>query len=108
MIFRIMGFLMLIETLMLLCCAGIAVIYKENDLQAFLLSAGLTTSASLLFLIIGKGAEKHLSRRDGYVIVSAAWIAFSFFGMFPFILSGHVPNPTDAFFETMSGFTSEF
>ena len=106
MIFRIMGFLMLIETLMLLCCAGVAVIYKEHDLQAFLLSAGLTTSASLLFLIIGKGAEKHLSRRDGYVIVSAAWVAFSFFGMFPFILSGYVPNPADAFFETMSGFTS--
>ena len=101
-----MGFLMLIETLMLLCCAGIALIYKENDLESFLISAGMTTIAGLLGLLLGRGAEKQLNRRDGYVIVSAAWVAFSFFGMFPFILSGAAPNPADAFFETMSGFTS--
>lgn len=106
MIFRIMGFLMLLETIMLLCCGAVALIYRENDLEAFLLSAAITTSVGFLFLFIGRGAEKRLSRRDGYVIVSMAWIAFSLFGMFPFILSGCIPSPTDAFFETMSGFTS--
>ena len=106
MIFRIMGFLMLIESLMLLCCAAIALGYGENDLNSFLLSAALTTGVGFISLAIGKGAEKHLSRRDGYVIVSVAWVAFSFFGMFPFILSGAATNPADAFFETMSGFTS--
>lgn len=106
MILRIMGFLMLIETLMLLCCVAISLIYKENDLESFMLSAGMTTLAGILCLLIGKGGEKKLSRRDGYIIVSLAWIAFSFFGMFPFLLSGYVTNPADAFFETMSGFTS--
>ena len=57
-------------------------------------------------LAIGRGAEKSLNRRDGYVIVSVAWIAFSFFGMLPYYIGGYIPSVTDAFFETMSGFSS--
>lgn len=106
MIYRIMGFLLLIETALFLCCAGICLIYGEDDLNDFLLSSALTTVIGLLLLAIGKGAEKSLSRRDGYVIVSSAWVTFSFFGMLPFYLSGYIPDITNAFFETMSGFTS--
>ncbi len=106
MIYRIMGFLLLIETAMILCCAGVSMIYKENDLQSFLYAAAITTIVGFLLLLIGRGAEKQLSRRDGYVIVTVSWIAFSLFGMLPFYLSGYIPNITDAFFETMSGFSS--
>lgn len=77
MILRIIGFLLLIETGLLLCCSGVSLLYGEDDLQSFLLSAGLTTAVGILLLLLGRGAEKQLGRRDGYVIVSAAWIAFS-------------------------------
>lgn len=106
MILRIIGFLLLIETGLLLCCSGVSLLYGEDDLQSFLLSAGLTTAVGILLLLLGRGAEKQLGRRDGYVIVSAAWIAFSAFGMLPFYISGYIPDVTNAFFETMSGFTS--
>lgn len=106
MIVRIIGFLLLIETCLFLCCCGVSLIYGEHDLQSFLLSAVLTTGIGLVMLTVGRGAEKQLGRRDGYVIVSAAWIAFSLFGMLPFYLSGHIPSVTNAFFETMSGFSS--
>ena len=106
MIYRITGFLLLIETGLLLCCAGVSLIYREDDLSSFLLSAGLTTLVAILLLALGKGAEKQLNRRDGYVIVSTAWIAFSLFGMLPYYIGGYIPSITDAFFETMSGFSS--
>ena len=106
MIYRITGFLLLIETGLLLCCAGVSLIYREDDLSSFLLSAGLTTLVAILLLALGKGAEKQLNRRDGYVIVSVAWVVFSLFGMLPFYLSHYIPSITNAFFETMSGFTT--
>lgn len=106
MIYRITGFLLLIETGLLLCCAGVSLIYREDDLSSFLLSAGLTTLVAILLLALGKGAEKQLNRRDGYVIVSVAWVVFSLFGMLPFYLSHYIPSITNAFFETMSGFSS--
>lgn len=106
MIYRIVGFLLFIETAMLMFCSGISLIYGEDDLQSFLLSSAITAGVGIILLIIGKGAVKHLNRRDGYVIVSAAWVAFSFFGMLPFYISQYIPSITNAFFETMSGFTS--
>lgn len=106
MIYRIMGFLLLIETVMLMFCSSISLIYGEDDLQSFLLSSAITAGVGIILLISGKGAVKQLNRRDGYVIVSTAWVAFSFFGMLPFYISQYIPSVTNAFFETMSGFTS--
>ncbi|OGP92710.1 MAG: potassium transporter [Deltaproteobacteria bacterium RBG_16_48_10] len=48
----------------------------------------------------------HLSLREGFLIVSLSWVFMSFLGAVPFILSGFIPSLTDAFFETMSGFTT--
>ncbi|WP_294629174.1 TrkH family potassium uptake protein [uncultured Bacteroides sp.] len=105
-IYHIMGFLLLIETAMLLCCGGISFFYREDDLQSFLISSAITTGASLLLLKLGQGAERTLNRREGYVIVSLAWVVFSVFGMLPFCIGNYIPNLADAFFETMSGFSS--
>lgn len=106
MICKIMGALFLIEAGFLVLCALLAIYYKEDDLTAFLTSAIITAGAGIVSFLIGKDAERKMSRRDGYVIVSLAWIFFSLFGMLPFYLSGYVPNITNAFFETMSGFTT--
>ena len=106
MIFRILGFLLLIETAMLLCCGAVSLFYKENDLQSFLISSAVTACIGFLLLAIGKDAVKSLNRRDGYVIVSVAWVTFSLFGMLPYYIGGYIPSVTDAFFETMSGFSS--
>lgn len=106
MIYRIMGFLILIETAMLLSCIGVSLCYQENDLESFLITAAITAVSGLFLMLLGKNAENQLSRRDGYIIVSIVWVVFSIFGMLPFYLSGYIPNITNAFFETMSGFTT--
>ncbi len=49
---------------------------------------------------------KDLNPREAFLIVSLSWISYSFFGSIPFMISGYIPNLTDAFFETVSGFTT--
>lgn len=106
MIAKIMGFLFFIEAGFLILCSLLAVYYRESDLSAFLISAAITAGTGVIVFLFGKNAEPKISRRDGYVVVSFAWVFFSLFGMLPFYLSGYIPSITDAFFETMSGFTT--
>ena len=106
MICRIMGFLFFIEAGFLILCSILAICYQESDISAFLLSTAITVSAGIIASLFGRNAEKTINRRDGYVVVSLAWVFFSLFGMLPFYFSGYIPGITDAFFETMSGFTT--
>ena len=105
-IFRVMGVLLLVEVCMFLVCAAVAWGYGEADKWDFLLTAGITAAAGILLLWGGRGAERRMSKRDGYCIASLTWVLFSLFGMLPFCLCGSVGSVADAFFETMSGFTT--
>ena len=105
-ILRVLGVLLLVEVCMLLTCVGVAWGYGESDGWAFLLSAGITALAATLLILAGRGAERRMSKRDGYCVAALTWVLFSLFGMLPFILSQSVPTVGAAFFETMSGFTT--
>lgn len=105
-IIRIIGILLLLETVMFLCCSGVSYYYGEGDLPAFWKAGAITAGIGLFLAAFGRGGDRQLTRRDGYVLVSFAWVAFSLFGMLPFYIGGYIPNVTDAFFETMSGFSS--
>lgn len=87
-------------------CAIMAFSFNEDDQMAFLLSMLLTFGSGALFMLLGRNAENSLSRRDAYLLVTAVWIVFSIFGMFPFLIHGSITNLTDAFFESTSGFTT--
>lgn len=101
-----MGILVLIEAVLLLSCAGVSLIYGEDDIDDFMKVIAASILFGGLLILMGKGATKQLNRRDGYVIVSIAWVLFSAIGMLPFWMSGYVPKVVDAFFETMSGFST--
>ena len=103
---KIIGSLLFIEAFFMALCAAIAFWYQEDDDLAFLLSVLLTAGCAFLFLFAGRNAENTLSRRDAYLVVTASWVIFSFFGMFPFLFHGSITNLADAYFETMSGFTT--
>ena len=103
---RVLGVLLLVEVCMLLTCVGVAWGYGEQDGLAFLLSAGITAVVAGLLLLAGRKAERRMSKRDGYCVAALTWALFSLCGMLPFLLSHSVPTVADAFFETMSGFTT--
>ena len=102
----IIGILLLLETVMFLVCSSVSFYYRESDMLDFWKAGGITAGIGLLLAALGKGGERQLTRRDGYVLVSFAWVAFSLFGMLPFYIGGYIPDIADAFFETMSGFSS--
>ncbi len=105
-IYKILGSLQFLLGTLLMGCACIAFLYKEDDFLAFLMSALLTVASGFVLKYLGREANNNLSRRDSYLLVTVTWVIFSLFGMLPFIISGYIPNLTDAFFETMSGFST--
>ncbi len=105
-IFRVLGFLSLVEGIAMLIALLVSIIYGEHDIRAFLISAGISGISGGLILLLTQKASRDIGKREGFIIVSFVWIIFSFFGSLPYVLSGSIPNFTDAFFETMSGFTT--
>ena len=107
---RLFGVLLFIETAAMLLTALVAWHYHihdgENDYHAFLISAGITGAVGLVLYIIGRLQKTGFDGDDTFVIVSLSWVLFSLFGMLPFMLSGSINSVTDAFFETISGFTT--
>lgn len=96
-----------LETLFMLSSAVVAFLYGGNDIYPILLSSGILFGTGLVFYLIGLRAnEFSAGRREGMLIVTLTWILLSFFGMLPYYLGGYIDNVTDAYFETMSGFTT--
>lgn len=105
-IFRILGFLLIVEGIAILVALAVALIYKGPDVSALLQSALICLVTGSISLVINRKASKNMGKREGFIIVSLVWVVFSFFGSLPFILSRTIPDLTNAFFETMSGFTT--
>ena len=103
---KILGSLLFIEAFFMACCLAMAFSFHEDDELAFMASTILTFGGAFIFLFFGHEAENALSHRDAYVVVTLTWVVFSFFGMFPFLIHGSMSSITDAYFETMSGFTT--
>ncbi len=105
-IYKVLGSLLLIEATMIVGCLAMSFYYHEDDIPAFLVSLVLIVLMSVAFKYLGRDAENSMGRRDAYLLVTLTWIIFSVFGALPFLLSGYINNYTDAFFETLSGFTT--
>jgi trk system potassium uptake protein TrkH len=118
-ILRVLGILLIIEGSFMATALGFSAYYggKEAFVWSFVdglhefwsiaISALFTLLVGLLLYIIPhKEASKVIGKREGYIIVSTAWVVISLFGALPFVVSGCIPSYTDAFFETISGFTT--
>ena len=105
-IIKVIGNLLLLETMMLLLSTGVSAYYHDAALTSLLVTAGITGVIGLLMLLYSHKSEKAFTRRDGYIMVTCSWFAFALFGMLPFYINGHIPSLTNAFFEAMSGITS--
>ena len=105
-IYKILGSLLFLLGTLLLISAGIALFYHEDDSLSFIISTIFTWCCGFVLKYLGRHADNNLSRRDSYLLVTVTWIVFSLFGMLPFLISGYIGNVTDAFFETISGFTT--
>jgi trk system potassium uptake protein TrkH len=105
-IFQVMGLLLLIEGFFLGISSLVSLFYGQYDFSALITTSLICFSTGSALWFITKNADKNFGKREGYIIVSFVWVIFSLFGALPFVISGAIPSYTDAFFETMSGFTT--
>lgn len=105
-IHKVIGTLLFIEAAMMAGCMGMAIYLGEDDSLAFIISVILTVLGGIIFKYIGRDADNSLGRREAYLLVTLTWIIFSLFGSFPYMISGYITNFTNAYFETISGFTT--
>ncbi len=103
--FKTLGALLLFLGVMLLTPIPFSLYYRDSAVMAFVISSviSLIAGASLFW---GIRAPIRLSYREGFGIVTLGWLAFAVFGALPFLFSGTLGNPIDAYFESMSGFST--
>jgi len=105
-IFHIMGLLMLFNGLFMLLAAVISGIYADGATLDITLASIVTMFIGVFAMFATRGHEKEVKRKEGYIIVTFGWIVMSFSGMLPYLFSGAIPDVTNAFFETISGYTT--
>lgn len=103
---NLLGKLTLIESAFFVLCAIMALLYGESDFMAFTWSALITAGIGSLAAFSIKVNDRVLAKKDGYFIVCIVWVIFSLFGCLPYMIGQTIPAFADAFFETMSGFTT--
>ena len=104
-VIKVLGNLLIVEAGLMVPSFLVALNYSQNDKKAFLISIIIT---SIMGFVMSKSFEykKGIKAKEGLAIVAFGWILASFFGSLPFVFSGSIPSWIDAFFETVSGFTT--
>lgn len=106
MLLKIIGWLLMIEALFMSIPTLTCLYYDESDVWPFGFSALITGVIGLSLTHGIKAQHSRMGRREGFLLTASVWVIFSLFGMLPFIFSQHPIGVTDAFFETISGFTT--
>ena len=103
---RAFSLLLIVEGLFMLLSAGVSFLYHEHTATSFCYSAFISIVTGVLVFTPLRNEERIFGKREGYIIVTGIWLIFSAFGTLPFLISGSITSFGDAFFESMSGFTT--
>ncbi len=104
-IFKIIGNVLKYELLLLFFPILIALYYKEPEVKAFIYTILIIAPIAFCLCKI-TDTKKQMYSKEGFLVVGLSWIIISFTGGLPFVISGAIPSIIDAFFETVSGFTT--
>lgn len=105
-IIRMLGLIALFVGGAMLTPLPFAIYFGEGDTLGLLFSALIAIAIGSFSLLVSKGRKEELRPKEGFAIVSFGWIMLALLGSLPYLLTGSIPNVTDAFFESMSGFTT--
>ncbi|MBI1286214.1 MAG: TrkH family potassium uptake protein [Flavobacteriales bacterium] len=106
-VLHVLGLLLVFNGLFMVLCLPASLYYNAHDLVPIGFSACATLGTGLLTWALTRSQEKpNIRKREGFLIVSFGWLVMSLSGTLPYVMSGSVPHFTDAFFETMSGYTT--
>ncbi|MBT8324981.1 MAG: TrkH family potassium uptake protein [Winogradskyella sp.] len=105
-IFHFLGLLLLFNGCFMLLATLISFIYKDGVTVELLLSGVTVMLSGGFVMFLTRDHVKEMNKREGYVVVAFGWIVMSLSGTLPYVLTEAIPNFTNAFFETMSGYTT--
>lgn len=106
MVLSTVGKILKVEAVLLFLPMFVSLFYKETECVSFLLTAIISFAIGTLLAAVAKPKNHVIYAREGFLIVSFAWVAMSAIGALPFVISREIPSYVDAFFETVSGFTT--
>ncbi len=86
--------------------AVLSAVYEDGATLSITLASVSTMFAGVFAMYYTRGHRKEVKKKEGYIIVTFGWIVMSISGMLPYIFSGAIPDITNAFFETISGYTT--
>ena len=101
-----MGLLLLCNGGFMLIATIISLIYKDGVTIQIMLAALSTMFVGIILMFFTRGHQKSINKREGYIVVTFGWIFMSLSGTLPYLFSASIPSFTNAFFETMSGYTT--
>ncbi|MFV0471954.1 MAG: TrkH family potassium uptake protein [Paludibacteraceae bacterium] len=105
-ILSVIGRLLLVESVVLFSVIFVSLVFDESDWRFFAGASFVALLVGIVFMLLGRRAPDRVGKREGVVIVTFVWVVFSLIGALPFWLSKSIPSYTDAYFETISGFTT--
>ncbi len=105
-IFHIMGLLILFNGGFMLIAAMVSGIYKDGVTLDIFLAGIATIFSGVLLMFVTRGHKREVKKKEGYIIVAFGWLIMSLSGALPYLFSESIPNFTNAFFETISGYTT--
>lgn len=105
-IFHLMGLLLSVNGCFILLAALVSFLYKDGVAQEMTLAGVVGLAIGGLIMLSTKNHRKEIKKREGYIIVTFGWIFMSLIGTLPYLFTGVIPTFTNAFFETMSGYTT--
>ncbi len=105
-IVSVSGLLLTFNGIFMLLCLPFSIYYNESIAPLGISGAIAIIIGGSIWYITRNTENKELKKKDGYLIVIVGWLTMTIFGTFPYILSGEIPNFTNAFFEAISGFTT--
>ncbi len=105
-IFHLMGLLLLFNGGFMMISALVSLLSKDGAALSISSAGLLTIFAGTLLMFITRGHRKEIKKREGYIVVTFGWLFMSLSGMLPYLVSGAIPSVTNAFFETISGYTT--
>ena len=104
---NILGFVLIVESVLMLSAALVGQIYNESVTSSIYISVAITFSVGMFLRFTAFGnKEQEITKREGFLTVTLVWICLTIFGLLPYYLSGAITHLPDAFFETMCGFTT--
>ena len=107
MIFYMIGRIVMLEAVLLMLPLFVSLCYHEmNCVNAFSITVIISAAVGFAMCLLFKPSNKLIYAREGFIIVTFAWVILSLLGCLPFIISGEIPDFFDAFFETVSGFST--